>query len=114
MLIGTESMGGVTTDLREVGVIVDATGDSITAGMSKIFLKLGFLYEGVYVADWQRLARNKGRSILYKWDGKYAYRSTVVKNEEEARKQQGLPLRWRGGKEIWGYKENCTPFICGV
>jgi hypothetical protein len=34
---------------------------------------MSFLYEAVYVDVWQR-ARNKGHSILYKWDGKFACR----------------------------------------
>ena len=49
----------------------------------------------------KRLARNKGRSILYKWDGKLPAGATVVNNEEEGWKQQSIAHLYKtgGGKE---------------
>ena len=45
----------------------------------------------------KRLARNKGRSILYKWDGKLPA-ATIVSNEEEGQAVKLTSIR-RGKDE---------------
>ena len=35
----------------------------------------------------EKLASNKGRSILYKWNGKLPAGETIVNNEEEGREK---------------------------
>ena len=56
----------------------------------------------------KRLARNKGRSILYKWDGKLPV-ATIVSNEEEGRTSQAY--LYKTGERMKGRRmsdENCS------
>lgn len=37
----------------------------------------------------------------------------VVNKEEEAQKQRGLPLRWKGGKDEWTNMKIALPLYAG-